>query len=85
MPPAAFIPALGRHRTTAIVRTDDMQTAALAMDAAVRGGVRIVEFTLTTPGALELVSEFARRTVPEIDGIARPIVGAGTVLRTVEV
>lgn len=85
MTPAAFVQALGRHRTSAIVRTDDMQTAALAMDAAVRGGVRIVEFTLTTPGALELVAEFTQRTVPEIDGIARPIVGAGTVLRTVEV
>jgi 2-dehydro-3-deoxyphosphogluconate aldolase/(4S)-4-hydroxy-2-oxoglutarate aldolase len=85
MTPAAFVQALGRHRTSAIVRTDDMQTAALAMDAAVRGGVRIVEFTLTTPGALELVSEFTHKSVPEIDGIARPIVGAGTVLRTVEV
>jgi Entner-Doudoroff aldolase len=42
------------------------------MDAAVRGGFRVVEFTLTTPGALDLIREFARQ-----DGL---VVGAGTVL-----
>jgi 2-dehydro-3-deoxyphosphogluconate aldolase / (4S)-4-hydroxy-2-oxoglutarate aldolase len=42
------------------------------MDAAVRGGFRVVEFTLTTPGALDLIREFAAR-----DGL---VVGAGTVL-----
>jgi Entner-Doudoroff aldolase len=42
------------------------------MEAAVRGGFRIVEFTLTIPGALDLVEEFARRR--------DLVVGAGTVL-----
>jgi len=42
------------------------------MEAAVRGGFRIVEFTLTIPGALDLVDEFSRRK--------DLIVGAGTVL-----
>jgi 2-dehydro-3-deoxyphosphogluconate aldolase/(4S)-4-hydroxy-2-oxoglutarate aldolase len=79
------VAALGRHRTSAIVRAGDAETAALAMRAALAGGVRIVEFTLTTPGALELVTEFAREELAEIDGLARPIVGAGTVLRPVEV
>jgi 2-dehydro-3-deoxyphosphogluconate aldolase/(4S)-4-hydroxy-2-oxoglutarate aldolase len=45
------------------------------MEAAVRGGFRIVEFTLTVPGALELIADFAKR-----EGL---VVGAGTVL-TVE-
>lgn len=81
----AFVDALARHRTSAIVRADDAATAELAMTAAVRGGVRIVEFTLTTPGALELVREFAARTVAPIDGLATLLVGAGTVLRTDEV
>ena len=85
MTPADFVAALGRHRTSAIVRTDETSTAALAMDAALRGGVRIIEFTLTTPGAFELVTEFAGRRVHAIDGIEQPIVGAGTVLRTDEV
>ena len=42
------------------------------MDAAVRGGMRVVEFTLTVPGVFELIEEFASR-----DGV---VVGAGTVL-----
>jgi 2-dehydro-3-deoxyphosphogluconate aldolase/(4S)-4-hydroxy-2-oxoglutarate aldolase len=45
------------------------------MDAAVRAGFQIVEFTLTTPGVYERIAEFSRR-----DGL---VVGAGTVL-TVE-
>jgi 2-dehydro-3-deoxyphosphogluconate aldolase/(4S)-4-hydroxy-2-oxoglutarate aldolase len=85
MPVPRFLTALGRHRTSAIVRADDTQTAASAMHAAMRGGVRIVEFTLTTPGAIELVAEFARLDMPEIDGLRRPLVGAGTVLRVDEV
>jgi Entner-Doudoroff aldolase len=42
------------------------------MEAAMRGGFRIIEFTLTIPGALDLVEEFSRRQ--------DLIVGAGTVL-----
>src|SRR5262245_24386163 len=64
-----------RRRVSAIIRTDDEQLARLAMRAAVAGGFRVVEFTLTTPGALRLVSEFSKD--PEL------LVGAGTVL-TVE-
>jgi Entner-Doudoroff aldolase len=45
------------------------------MEAAVRGGFRIIEFTLTVPGAIELIQEFSKRT--------ELAVGAGTVL-TVE-
>jgi len=85
MSASSFVAALGRHRTSAIVRAEDTHAAALAMDAAVRGGVRVVEFTLTTPGALELVTEFAKKSVAEIDGLDHPLVGAGTVLRTDEV
>lgn len=68
----AFVDELARRRATAIIRCDDQALAAAAMDAAIAGGFRIVEFTLTTPGALELVREFSRR--PDV------IVGAGTVL-----
>lgn len=63
-----------RHRVSAIIRTQDQQLARDAMQAAVDGGFRTVEFTLTTPGALELVSEFAKK--PDL------LVGAGTVLST---
>jgi Entner-Doudoroff aldolase len=42
------------------------------MDAAVRGGFRIVEFTLNTPDALDHIERFSRRE--------DLVVGAGTVL-----
>ena len=47
-----------RRRVSAIIRTEDRQLAAAAMDAAVDGGFEIVEFTLTTPGALALLGRF---------------------------
>jgi 2-dehydro-3-deoxyphosphogluconate aldolase / (4S)-4-hydroxy-2-oxoglutarate aldolase len=46
------------------------------MQAAVRAGFQVVEFTLTTPGAFELIREFSAR-----DDL---VVGAGTVLRVEE-
>jgi len=66
---------ISSERVSAIIRTDDQVLAADAMQAAVEGGMRIVEFTCTTPGVFELISQFARR-----DGV---LVGAGTVM-TVE-
>jgi 2-dehydro-3-deoxyphosphogluconate aldolase/(4S)-4-hydroxy-2-oxoglutarate aldolase len=71
-PVTGIVEEMGRLRVSAIVRAKDRDTAAAAMEAAVRGGFRMVEFTLTTPGALELVADFARR-----EGL---LVGAGTVL-----
>jgi 2-dehydro-3-deoxyphosphogluconate aldolase/(4S)-4-hydroxy-2-oxoglutarate aldolase len=56
----------------AILRTADREVARRAMQAAVTGGFRMVEFTLTIPGALDLVGEFARDE--------ELLVGAGTVL-----
>lgn len=72
MQTAEFLSAFGSERASAILRTSDTDRARLAMTAAVRGGFRICEFTLTTPGALRLIAEFRRR-----DDL---IVGAGTVL-----
>ncbi|MEJ7734285.1 MAG: bifunctional 4-hydroxy-2-oxoglutarate aldolase/2-dehydro-3-deoxy-phosphogluconate aldolase [Polyangiaceae bacterium] len=72
MTPAAFTALLWRERATAILRAGEQRLAADAMEAAVRAGFRAIEFTLTTPGALELIADFARRP-----GLS---VGAGTVL-----
>lgn len=69
-----MVEAIERERISAIIRTDDRSLAADAMAAAVEGGFRLVEFTLTTPGALELIAEFSRK--PDL------IVGAGTVMTT---
>ena len=66
---------IGHRRVSAILRTDDTEVARHAMRATVDGGFRLVEFTLTTPGAIDLIAEFAAE--------ADLVVGAGTVL-TVE-
>ena len=70
-----LIDLLGQEKATAIVRTNNQEKAAHAMRAAIRGGFSICEFTLTVPGAFELIQEFAKD--------ADVVVGAGTVL-TVE-
>ncbi|MGE3166795.1 MAG: bifunctional 4-hydroxy-2-oxoglutarate aldolase/2-dehydro-3-deoxy-phosphogluconate aldolase [Planctomycetota bacterium] len=70
--PAAFVELLGQARASAILRTSLAEAAAPAMEAAIRGGFRIVEFTLSTPAALDRIAEFAGRT--------NVVVGAGTVL-----
>jgi 2-keto-3-deoxy-6-phosphogluconate aldolase len=38
-----------QERVSAIIRTTDQTLARNAMDAAVAGGFRMIEFTLTTP------------------------------------
>ena len=53
MRPDEFVSLFGRQRATAILRTSIAEAAAPAMEAAIAGGFAIVEFTLTTPGALE--------------------------------
>lgn len=63
---------IGRRRVSAIIRTRDESLARDAMKAAVAGGFRTIEFTLTTPSALRLIEEFSRD--------ADLLVGAGTVL-----
>jgi len=76
MEPTAFVRTLRAARVMAVLRTDRQDVAREAMAAAVRGGLRVVEFTLSVPGALDLVGEFATR-----EGL---VVGAGTVLRVAE-
>jgi len=68
----SFVEQLGRVKASAILRTDDQEKAASAMQAAIRGGFRIIEFTLTIPGVYELVQDFSRR-----DDL---VVGTGTVM-----
>jgi len=63
---------IGRAKASAILRTNDQEKAAQAMEAAIRGGFSIIEFTLTIPGVFDLVQDFARR-----EGL---VVGTGTVM-----
>jgi 2-dehydro-3-deoxyphosphogluconate aldolase/(4S)-4-hydroxy-2-oxoglutarate aldolase len=59
------------------IRQDDADRARAGCLAAVAGGLRTLEITLTTPGALELIAEFAPRE--------DLLVGAGTVLAAADV
>ncbi len=68
---------MAERRLSAIIRTQDEEQARKAMNAAVEGGFRIIEFTLTTPGAIDLIEEFCKK--PAADG-GDLVVGAGTVL-----
>lgn len=70
-----FIEFLHQRGASAILRTDLSDAVMPAMEAAIRAGFRICEFTLTVPDAFEHIAAFAQR-----EGI---VVGAGTVL-TVE-
>jgi Entner-Doudoroff aldolase len=72
MRPDEFVTFFGARRASAILRTTIADAAKPAMEAALVGGFEVIEFTLTTPGALDLIGEFSRRP-----GI---VVGAGTVL-----
>jgi 2-dehydro-3-deoxyphosphogluconate aldolase/(4S)-4-hydroxy-2-oxoglutarate aldolase len=71
----AVLNTIREARAIAILRCNDHSIARNALAAAVRGGFRALEVTLSTPGAVELIADVARDT--------RLLVGAGTVL-TVE-
>jgi 2-dehydro-3-deoxyphosphogluconate aldolase / (4S)-4-hydroxy-2-oxoglutarate aldolase len=66
---------LREARAIAILRANDHALARDALAAAMRGGFRVLEVTLSTPGAIEIIADLARDK--------QLLVGAGTVL-TVE-
>lgn len=72
MTPEEFVEAFHEAKASAILRTDDPDAVRPAMDAAIRAGFRIIEFTLTCPDVFEHIAAYAGR-----DDV---IVGAGTVL-----
>lgn len=69
----AIVDSLLTEKISAIVRANNRSAAEQAMAAAVDGGFKVIEFTLTTPGAMELITQF-RAMDNEL------IVGAGTVM-----
>jgi Entner-Doudoroff aldolase len=71
----AILHNLREARAIAILRANDHALARDALAAAVRGGFRVLEVTLSTPGAIEIIADLARDK--------QLLVGAGTVL-TVE-
>jgi 2-dehydro-3-deoxyphosphogluconate aldolase / (4S)-4-hydroxy-2-oxoglutarate aldolase len=69
---AAVLNAFAQHRCSAILRTADRDVVRPALEAAIAGGFRIVEVTMTTPDCLEHIAALGER-----HGL---LVGAGTVL-----
>jgi 2-dehydro-3-deoxyphosphogluconate aldolase/(4S)-4-hydroxy-2-oxoglutarate aldolase len=55
------------------VRVESAEDACFAAETVNRGGIPIVEITVTVPGAVDVISDLTRR-IPEM------VVGAGTVL-----
>jgi Entner-Doudoroff aldolase len=68
----AVLNAFAQYRCSAILRTAERDVVRPALEAAIAGGFRIVEVTMTTPDCLEHISALAER-----HGL---VVGAGTVL-----
>jgi 2-dehydro-3-deoxyphosphogluconate aldolase/(4S)-4-hydroxy-2-oxoglutarate aldolase len=56
-----------------VIRADNSEHIMAVCEALVAGGITALEITMTTPGALECISEAARRFAP------RAITGAGSV------
>ena len=69
----AIVNSITAEKISAIIRAGDRSVAEQAMAAAVEGGFKVIEFTLTTPGAMELITQFRAMD----DGL---IAGAGTVM-----
>jgi 2-dehydro-3-deoxyphosphogluconate aldolase/(4S)-4-hydroxy-2-oxoglutarate aldolase len=66
------IDALLKHKIMGLVRTNDQATGQAMADAMVTAGIRAIEITLTTPGALDIVEKLSENK--------DLIVGVGTVI-----
>ena len=60
-------------RIIPVVRTKSLEEAKATVEAVLAGGITVLEITMTTPGAIDLIDECARKYGDEA------IVGAGTV------
>ena len=68
----AVLNLIREARAIAILRTNDHAAGREALAASVRGGFRVLEVTLSTPGAIEIIGDLSRD--PQL------LIGAGTVM-----
>ena len=66
------IDALLKYKSMGLVRTNDQATGQAMADAMVSAGIRAIEITLTTPGAIDIVEKLSENK--------DLIVGVGTVI-----
>ncbi|GAA0947947.1 bifunctional 4-hydroxy-2-oxoglutarate aldolase/2-dehydro-3-deoxy-phosphogluconate aldolase [Pseudonocardia zijingensis] len=72
-------PGLAATRVVAILRAENADRAEAVVDVLVEAGVRSLELTLTTKGALDVVERLAARVPADVE------VGVGTVLTGADV
>jgi len=61
-----------------VVRASSPREACIAAEAVCKGGIPIVEITMTVPGAIEVIRELAKSCGAEV------LIGAGTVLNAAD-
>ena len=62
------------HGLIAVIRLDSAEKAVRSAEALIQGGVRILEVTMTTPGATDVIQTLRRKFLDRV------CIGAGTVL-----
>jgi Entner-Doudoroff aldolase len=72
----AVLDKFAQIRACAVLRTATSEACPKAMQAAIDGGFKIVEFTLTTPDCLQHLSDFRTKYDGDV------MVGCGTILNT---
>lgn len=72
----AVLDKFAQIRACAVLRTPTSEACPKAMQAAIDGGFKIVEFTLTTPDCLEHLSNFRSKYDGDV------MVGCGTIMNT---
>ena len=69
-----LIQLVTNHRVFAIVRAESAESALRAAEAAIMGGVKLIEVALSTPGSFRVISDLRRRYGD------RASIGAGSVM-----
>jgi len=72
----AVLKKFAQIRACAVLRTPTSEACPKAMQAAIDGGFKIVEFTLTTPDCLQHLSDFRQKYDGDV------MVGCGTIMNT---
>ncbi|ADE19857.1 bifunctional 4-hydroxy-2-oxoglutarate aldolase/2-dehydro-3-deoxy-phosphogluconate aldolase [Mycoplasma crocodyli] len=72
-----MIELLKKHKLVAVIRENTYEQAKYNIQLLINSGVKIIEITLTTPKAIELIKEFSNNKKDVI-------IGAGTVLNTTQ-
>jgi len=74
MEKAEVVSFIEKHRAMAVVRLSDPELAEPVLAAMYKGGIRVLEITMTVPGALSLIRQAVAESPPDL------LIGVGSVL-----